>query len=268
MDSVPLAFLSPTGTHDPWLVIPTTRVVVSVCIFYAIFLLGGRISSWLSDSYNTLSAVDKIRWNLRVVALTHALASTAAGFRIYYYDTQLWDDPIGGWSELCYFMSPWTWGYMLFDLAFLVWNYAIAMENPVIILHHLYILIGGALYWIYAPVAWGYCCNLMVTELSTIFLHINAFYLMSGAPKGKLFVANGLSLLVAFTYRVVISLHLTYWLYVKNEEISSVAPALYNFLFGGSIVLGAMNINWYIVLLMHVVRHFFPSVKTTENKRQ
>lgn len=67
---------------------------------------------------------------------------------------------------------------------------------------------GGILYWLYAPVAWGYCwcvtqsifkqitellfkppceccSNLMVTELSTIFLHINAFFLMSKAASGK-----------------------------------------------------------------------------------
>jgi len=43
----------------------------------------------------------------------------------------------------------------------------------------------------------------------------------------QLFVANVLSLLVAFTYQVVISLYLTYWLYIKNQEISSIAATLY-----------------------------------------
>ncbi len=50
-----------------------------------------------------------------------------------------------------------TWGYMLFDLVMVVVNQKIVQDNPVIVVHHLYILLGGLLHWLYAPVAWGYC---------------------------------------------------------------------------------------------------------------
>ncbi len=46
---------------------------------------------------------------------------------------------------------------MLFDLVMVVVNQKIVQDNPVIVVHHLYILMGGLLHWLYAPVAWGYC---------------------------------------------------------------------------------------------------------------
>lgn len=98
--------------------------------------------------------------------------------------------------------------------------------------------------------------NLMVTELSTIFLHINAFFLMTDSAKGKvcallradktasdshisnriqIFVTNGLCLLFAFTHRVIISLYLTHWLYTMSHEIMRVSPFLYGSYIHGSL---------------------------------
>jgi len=270
IESVPLPpeLLSPTGERTLGSIVPAYGVIVAIGLWGGVYLLGDLVSSRLSKSYASFSPAEKLRWNLRVVAFVHALVSSVAGFRVYYHDTQLWDNPISGWSDLCYLVSPLTWGYMLFDLVFVTWNWnAVAAENPAIILHHLYILVGGFLYWMYAPVAWGYCCNLMVTELSTIFLHINGFYMMTDSAKGNIYAANGMCLLFAFTHRVAVSLYLTYWLYTVSHEIMSVSPGLYNFLFYGSVVLALMNINWYSTLVMRVVQHFLPSLSQEKDDK-
>jgi len=250
-----------------WETVPGYRVLLVVLACAALFHVGGLLSGFFSSAYRSLPRIDQIRWNLRLIAFIHALISTVIGLYVFHFEPLLWEDPVDGWSDLCWWISPVTCGYMFFDLVLVLWNFKIVLDNPMIVAHHIYILAGSLLFWAQAPLAWGYCCNLMVTELSTLFLHINAFFLMTESPKGKLYVTNGLALFFAFTHRLAVSAYLVYWLYSVRHEVMAVSPFVFYFYFTGSVLLGLLNLYWYWEIFYRVLQHFFPSLLTRQKTK-
>jgi len=254
--------------HSLASIVPVGRIVAVVASFFALYFASNFICLRTIKSYKTFSFLDKVRWNLGAVALLHAFVSAVAGFRIFYYDHQIFDDPVSGWSDLCYTMSPWTWGFMIFDLFMVLFHFELLIEMPTVLLHHAYILTGGFLFWVYAPVGWGYCCSLMITELSTVMLHFNTFMIMCRWTSNLVYVANGLGLVVAFTHRTTMSAWFVWWIWNVGDSVRRVSEFWYWFLLLGSLVMLAMNVNWYCQLIAKVLEFFFKKTEAAKEVKE
>ncbi|KAL6068911.1 Transmembrane protein 56-like [Balamuthia mandrillaris] len=287
LHSIPLPFY--VEDHGFWSVVPLKTLCAVFLACVTLSFLSDKACHFLFEPYKRFSRHDRIRWNLRVIALIHASIATVVGFRIFHFELPIFRDVIAGWSDSCYMMSPLTTGYMIFDLLVLCSNSKLLNDSPSILLHHLYIISGGILFWVYAPVAWGYCCSLMVTELSTIFLHFNAFFLLldqysllnlqnnnnnkeisrpqQAQPfqwrKTRVYQLNGILLLLAFTHRTVISFYFSYWLWSVQGDVRRVSEGWYLFLFCGSLLLAGLNSYWYSLLCRAVLQHFAPKLLGT-----
>ncbi|KAL6041154.1 Transmembrane protein 56-like [Balamuthia mandrillaris] len=152
LHSIPLPFY--LEDHGFWSVVPLKSLCAVFLTCVTLSFLSDKACCFLFEPYKHFSRHDRIRWNLRVIALIHASIATVVGFRIFHFELPIFRDVIAGWSDSCYMMSPLTTGYMIFDLLVLCSNSKLLNDSPSILLHHLYIISGGILFWVYAPVAW------------------------------------------------------------------------------------------------------------------
>lgn len=108
--------------HSLASIVPTYGIFVVVLSCVAIFLLSEFLTGKFVATFKSLPYIDRVRWHLkyvtrllfhqtnlplmrRAVSIVHATLATIAGFRIFYYDEQIFVDAIGGWSDLWYIMA-------------------------------------------------------------------------------------------------------------------------------------------------------------------
>jgi len=93
-------------------------------------------------------------------------------------------------------------------------------------------------------------CSLMVTELSTVFLHLHSLFNICGMEKSKVAKVNIALFMISFTHRIGMSFWYIYWLFTKQDDILRVSSFWFYFLAIGSVGLGALNCYWYYLVLV------------------
>lgn len=149
-------------------------VAAGFFIYLGIFLLSHFLSSWMSITYRSLPAKEKVFWNLAATRGVFGIQSCVAGIWALLLDPVFQDDKVYSQQEWSWFNCLIASGFFLFE------NVAVHVSNVVfktfdlfLVVHHL--LAFGGLLGLVTNVESGHYLPLMgmLLEMSTPFTCIS-----------------------------------------------------------------------------------------------
>ncbi|KAL3143844.1 hypothetical protein ABBQ32_003667 [Trebouxia sp. C0010 RCD-2024] len=205
----------------------------------------------------SLKRADRIEWNVRIVSSIHALVLVVGAYMTWQETRHLSDfTSIFGIAWAPDFFARIFIGYLIYDMAVMVWYYK-ELQDPTAILHHFIFLMAAVYVVAHSIMAYPFSW-LAFTEVSTPFLNIRWHLAVLGWKDGPAYLYNGLALLVSFVVSRVIlyGLGLLDLLRLRHLWLQPSIPLGYKgvvALFG----LGwALNVYWGRLIINAAVRAF------------
>ncbi|XP_018976705.1 protein CLN8-like [Cyprinus carpio] len=202
-------------------------------IFYTfIFLLSHILSSLLFNTYRSLSAKEKVFWDLAVTRAVFGIQSTVAGLRALMEDSAIYSDKILGQENWSWFNVLTATGFFLFEnVALHASNVAFRSFDLPLAVHHFFALTGFA-----GAVVWNWLGHFlpMVTlllEMSTPFTCISWMLLKAGWSKTLFWKANQWMMIHMFHCRMVLSYYMWWVCWNHWEEMKTHIPLVQRLLF-------------------------------------
>uniref|UniRef100_A0A8C1MXK0 CLN8 transmembrane ER and ERGIC protein n=1 Tax=Cyprinus carpio TaxID=7962 RepID=A0A8C1MXK0_CYPCA len=202
-------------------------------IFYTfIFLLSHILSSLLFNTYRSLSAKEKVFWDLAVTRAVFGIQSTVAGLRALMDDSAIYSDKILGQENWSWFNVLTATGFFLFEnVALHASNVAFRSFDLPLAVHHFFALTGFA-----GAVVWNWLGHFlpMVTlllEMSTPFTCISWMLLKAGWSKTLFWKANQWMMIHMFHCRMVLSYYMWWVCWNHWEEMKTHIPLVQRLLF-------------------------------------
>uniref|UniRef100_A0A8C1NET8 CLN8 transmembrane ER and ERGIC protein n=1 Tax=Cyprinus carpio TaxID=7962 RepID=A0A8C1NET8_CYPCA len=202
-------------------------------IFYAfIFLLSHILSNLVFYTYRSLSAKEKVFWDLAVTRAVFGLQSMVAGLRALMEDSAVYSDKILGQENWSWFNVLTATGFFLFEnVALHASNLAFWSFDLPLAMHHFFALAGFA-----GAVVWNWLGHFlpMVTlllEMSTPFTCISWMLLKAGWSKTLFWKANQWIMIHMFHCRMVVSYYMWWVSWNHWEEMNTHIPLVQRLLF-------------------------------------
>ncbi|XP_067388271.1 protein CLN8-like [Emydura macquarii macquarii] len=191
-------------------------VAAGFFIYLGVFLLTHWLSSWLSTSYRTLSAKEKVFSNITITRGLFGIQCSVAGFWALLIDPVLQADQV-------YSQQKWSWFHCLIASGFfLLENVAIHVCNIVfrtfdvlVVIHHL--LAFGGLLGVITNVKSGHYLLIMglLLDMNTVSHCIYCILLRIGWAKALFWKANQWVNVHMLHCRMVLCYHM-WWVYISN----------------------------------------------------
>ncbi|XP_067223529.1 protein CLN8 [Chanodichthys erythropterus] len=248
------------------------KIISLSFIFYTfIFLLSHILSNLLFRTYRSLSAKEKVFWDLTVTRAVFGIQSMMAGLRALMEDSAVFSDKILGQEDWSWFNLLSATGFFLFE------NLALHASNVVfwsfdlpLAMHHFFALAGftGAVVW-----NWQGHFLPMVTlllEMSTPFTCISWMLLKAGWAKTLFWKANQWIMIHMFHCRMVLSYYMWWVCWSHWEEMNTHIPLFQRLLFFIGLFLLTFFLNpiWThkkTLQLLNPVDWNFDNMPTPEN---
>ncbi|XP_052000859.1 protein CLN8-like [Xyrauchen texanus] len=202
-------------------------------IFYTlIFLFFHVISKLLFLTYRSLSAKEKVFWDLAATRAVFGIQSMVAGLRALLEDSAVYSDKILGQENWSWFNVLTATGFFLFEnMALHASNVAFRSFDLPLAVHHFFALLGfvGAVMcdWLghFLPMV------TLLLEMSTPFTCISWMLLKAGWSKTLFWKANQWIMIHMFHCRMVLTYYM--WLVSWNhwEEMNTHIPLAQRLLF-------------------------------------
>uniref|UniRef100_A0A8D0GJE0 CLN8 transmembrane ER and ERGIC protein n=1 Tax=Sphenodon punctatus TaxID=8508 RepID=A0A8D0GJE0_SPHPU len=191
-------------------------VAAGFFIYLGIFLLSHLLSSWISSSYCSLPAKEKVFWNLAVTRGVFGIQSCVSGFWALLLDPVFQADKV-------YSQQNWSWFNCLIASGFfLLENVAVHLSNLIfrtfdlfLVAHHF--LAFGGFFGLIANVKSGHYIPLMgmLLEMSTPFTCISWMLLKVGWANTTFWKANQWLMIHMFHCRMMLTYHM-WWVSISN----------------------------------------------------
>lgn len=201
-------------------------------LYTFIFFLSHVMSMLLFQTYRSLSAKEKVFWDLAATRAVFGIQGLVAGLRALMEESSLFSDKILGQEDWSWFNILSATGFFLFE------NMALHMSNVVfrsfdlsLAVHHFFALAGFA-----GAVVWNWQGHFlpMVTlllEMSTPFTCISWMLLKAGWSKTVLWKANQWLMIHMFHCRMVVSYYM-WWVCLNHwDELNTHIPLPQRLLF-------------------------------------
>ncbi|KAK2826248.1 hypothetical protein Q5P01_020462 [Channa striata] len=216
-------------------------------IYAAIFFLSHLISAALSCTYNSLSAKEKVFWNLAATRAVFGIQSTVAGLRALTEDSSLSKDKVRGQEDWSWFNVLTATGFFIFE------NVALHSSSVVfrsfdlpLAAHHFFALSGFASAVVWDSMGHFLPMITLLLEMSTPFTCISWMLLKAGWARTLFWRANQWVMIHMFHCRMVLTyymwwLTLTHW---QDLNTHMAQPPLFLFLIGLAVLTLIMNPLW------------------------
>ncbi|XP_051867646.1 TLC domain-containing protein 4-B [Pristis pectinata] len=226
-----------------WLVVAVTSFTIFQILFH---YLSAKISVCFCNGYRTLTDIQKVEWNSRVVSTFHALLVGLLCLYLLWFDDAVNADPIWGDPTLVKLNVGLAAGYFIQDFLLILWYWK-AIGDIYFVIHHLTALY--AYYYVLGEGMLPYFANFrLIAEFSTPFVNQRWFFEVLGYPKtSKPNIINGFLMALIF-FLVRIAVMPPYY----NKMISTFGTEAFNKLglqaqltwIIASICLDVMNLMW------------------------
>jgi len=242
-------------------------ILLSFLFFY---VLATPLVQYLSTNfktYNHLNKLNQMQWCSRGVSTLHATITTIICSYVLFYDVEGYEDPFWGKSILGELASSFTYGYMLADFFYLVFELSPATSDAYYasILHHFmfivcepFLLVNGAMTHL-AVVR-------LLAEMSTPFVNFRWNLAISSMKKSKWYFYNGITLLLTFFISRIAMLPYCYQLMLFTDDNDGYEKlGKLKLIFIGPIIVDFLNIFWFYRIAKGAFKHFWPSAISEAN---
>ncbi|XP_043119618.1 protein CLN8 isoform X2 [Puntigrus tetrazona] len=202
-------------------------------VFYTfVFLFSHMLSSLLLHTYRSLSAKEKVFWDLAVTRAVFGVQSSVAGLRALMEDSAVYSDKILGQEDWSWFNVLTATGFFLFEnVALHASNVTFRSFDLALAVHHFFALAGFV-----GTVVWNWLGHFlpMVTlllEMSTPFTCISWMLLKAGWCKTFFWKANQWVMIHMFHCRMVVSYYMWWVCWNHWEEMNTHIPLVQRLLF-------------------------------------
>ncbi|XP_032654136.1 protein CLN8-like [Chelonoidis abingdonii] len=222
-------------------------VAAGFFIYLGVFLLAHWLSSWISASYCTLSAKQKIFWNMDITRGLFAVQSCGAGLWALLIDPVFQADQV-------YAQKKWSWfhcliatGYFLFEnVVFHVSNIVFRIFDVFLVVHHLFAF--GGLLGLIINIKSGHYLPLMglLLEMNNPSYCISCILARIGYAHTLFWKANQWVLIHMQHCRMVLSYHM-WWVCIShwNDVVENLGlPYFIVFFMGLSTLTLILNPYW------------------------
>ncbi|XP_075718040.1 protein CLN8 [Rhinoderma darwinii] len=227
-----------------------TRLILIVggfLVYLGIFVFWHLASVGLFATYRSLSAKEKVFWNLAATRAVFGVQCIVAGLTALLIDPILLQDQVTGQQGWAFFTIMIATGFFLFEnLALHTSNFVFWTFDILLAVHHIFAFLGyfGAVFCStaghYLPMA------TLLLEMSTPFTCISWMLLKAGWSQTLFWKANQWIMIHMFHCRMVLTYHL-WWvsLYNLDRLVRSVALLYVAFFFVGlTLVTLILNPYW------------------------
>lgn len=148
------------------------------------------------NGYKQLSEPDKAEWRTRVLSNVHAVAVVVGVLPALSSDSKLWDNHVSHFDERVSFWQGILVGYFIADLIVVIMLRDTISGFGGTVAHHVFSILAFGTVLNYKCIQF-WACFFTLGEISTPF--INQRWFMSKCSSfGKLYVANGIAMVVVF----------------------------------------------------------------------
>jgi len=239
--------------HDLWYrnLCEYVPIFALMGLFWFAILLASK-QLWPLDD---LGVPEKSRnkWHNDIVGSTHALFAIAGGsYAMFACREELLRSETTTYATSHAFVviSGVGFSYFFYDTMFIILSRQFGAGGPVIIVHHLIFVLGylvSALYPASSHMRSYYLFQL--TELSTVFLHLN-WFIDKSHVKGLPIFYNGLVLLATFVARVVLTYMAAY-----HENTSLLRNGMWDFPTPPQLYESFPSLPWHAIVRAYVFMH-------------
>ncbi|XP_050806936.1 protein CLN8-like [Gopherus flavomarginatus] len=224
-----------------------TLLAAGFFIYLGVFLLAHWLSSWISASYRTLSAKQKVFWNMDITRGLFAVQSCGAGLWALLIDPDFQADQV-------YSQQKWSWFHCLIAAGFFLLENIVVHVSIIVFrifdvfsaVHHLFAF--GGLLGLIINIKSGHYLPLMglLLEMCTPPLCISFMLLKTGYAHTLLWKANQWVLIHMQHCRMVLTYHM-WWVCISNwnDVVENLGlPYFIVFFMGLSILTLILNPYW------------------------
>ncbi|KAM4771981.1 protein CLN8 [Rhinophrynus dorsalis] len=222
-------------------------VVAGFLIYLGIFILCHLVSFFLSATYCSLSAKEKVFWNLATTRAVFGVQCTFAGLRALLVDPVLGDDKIRAQQDWSWFTILIAIGFFLFEnLALHLSNIIFRTWDVFLSVHHFFAFLGYFGYMIYSTAGHYLAMVTLLLEVSTPFTCISWILLKAGWSNTVLWKTNQWIMIHMFHCRMVLTYHMWWVCFCNwNTLVNSVPLVFISFFFTGLALLTlVLNPYW------------------------
>mmetsp|Transcript_57583 Transcript_57583/g.160368 ORF Transcript_57583/g.160368 Transcript_57583/m.160368 type:complete len:266 (+) Transcript_57583:53-850(+) len=247
-----------------------SAVIGYVCCYQASRLLAARVRG-IQGHFTKLPLGDQAEWHTRVASTVHAVVQVLGSYypallssdhlseRVRHYDTRLFV-PYGITGLGPEFFNGLIVGYLLVDLAVVVWHADVFDGVRAAVVHHAMGAAGWCVFMGSGFIQW-YGCFLQLTELSTMFVNTHWWLKKCDATDKRVYLVNGILLFLVFFLIRVASLPFT-WAAFLMQDGSDLAEegglALMLTCVAGLLGNTVLQCLWFSMMLAAVVERFGP----------
>ncbi|XP_074845014.1 protein CLN8-like [Carettochelys insculpta] len=191
-------------------------LVAGFFIYQGVFLLSHWFATWISASYRSLSAKEKVSWNTRVARGIFGIQSCVAGLWALLIDPVFQADKVYSQQKWSWFHCMMASGYFLHEnIVFHVSNIVFKIFDVFSAVHHLFAF--GAILGLIINVKSGHYLSLMglLLEMSAPSGCISLVLLKIGYANTLFWKANQWVNIHIFHCRMVVAYHM-WWVCISN----------------------------------------------------
>ncbi|KAK9793233.1 hypothetical protein WJX73_009774 [Symbiochloris irregularis] len=201
---------------------------------------------------------EKGEWNVRCVSTVNAIVCTLGSF-VCLWDARNYtpEQCIYGFAPVTTFFCRLFLGYLLFDLLLEIGFGAPVLRNPTAVIHHtLWVFLNSyVLAYDVMPSTFSW---LTLGEISTPCLNARWFLAVTKQEKSKLYLTNGVALMVLFFFARVVVYGIGLWHTWSLRELYM--PPKHPYMHMGIVLLAsigyALNLYWMTLIIKGAARAF------------
>uniref|UniRef100_A0A8C5N215 TLC domain-containing protein n=1 Tax=Leptobrachium leishanense TaxID=445787 RepID=A0A8C5N215_9ANUR len=215
--------------------------------YLGIFVLCHFLSHGLCSTYSSLSAKEKVFWDLTATRAVFGVQSTHVGLTTLLFEPVLASDKVSA-------QQNWSWctilivsGFFFFEnVALHVFNIAFWTCDIFLVVHHLFAFLGVFGVVVYGTPGHYLPLAVLFLEMSTPFTCISWSMLKAGLSDTLFWKANQWVVIHMLHCRIVLTYHIWWVCYCNWDKLLNSTPSSYLALFftGLALVTFVMNPYW------------------------
>ncbi|MEE6476659.1 hypothetical protein FKM82_011168 [Ascaphus truei] len=221
-------------------------IAVGFLFYLGIFVLCHLISSFLCATFRSLSAKEKVFWDLAATRAVFGVQCTFAGLRALLVDPVFNADRVSGQQSWSWFTTLIATGFFLFE------NLALHMSNLLfwtcdvfLAVHHFFAFLGYFGLVIYSTAGHYLAMVTLLLEISTPFTCISWMLLKADLSNTLFWKANQWVMVHMFHCRMVLTYHLWWVCFCNWDHIINSVPLVYAMFFYTGLALVTIILNPY-----------------------
>lgn len=235
---------------DP--IIPSA-VIGGIIASKLVYDLAHMASAIHFKSYYSLSRLQRIEWDNRVISTVHAIFITTMSLYLVFISDLFADNQHAGIvilrkSTLSTFALGVSLGYFLADLGMIFWVYP-SLGGKEYVVHHL-LSAASLAYAMLTGEGQFYTFIVLMSETTTPGINLRWYLDTAGMKRSRLYLVNGVMMFFAWLIaRVLLFIYLFYHLYSHADQLKQIHIYGLVLVCIVPVVLFIMNLIWFVKII-------------------